>query len=217
MDVKGLTRRELRDVLATGSDGITALEALQRLRWDSSTRASLESRRVMVGLLLSTLVSTGTCRGFVRFGSCKYGASCRYEHAFWPLSRNDLAAHRAAQGQASAVTVVRLSDPASVERMRAEGEVNVAQVVHIEADGALVAWESEGAPRVLVDGDLFFSAHALCGTLADAAAGGVGAAADVFKLMWRGLSYTSAMACALRERERRLLVALKPWSRQHPC
>jgi len=80
-------------------------------------------------------------------------------------------------------------------------------VVHIEADGALVAWEAEGTQRVLVDGDMLFAAHALCGTLEEVAAGSEGAAADVFKLMRRGLSYSGAMACALRERERRLLVA----------
>jgi hypothetical protein len=76
-------------------------------------------------------------------------------------------------------------------------------VVHLEEGGALVAWEEEGAPRVLVDGDIFFAAHAACGTLADVAVGGVGAAADVCKLMQHGLSYSGAMACALRERERR--------------
>ena len=38
-------------------------------------------------------------------------------------------------------------------------------VVYLEQDGALVAWEAEGAPRVLVDGDMFFAAHAACGTL----------------------------------------------------
>jgi len=78
-------------------------------------------------------------------------------------------------------------------------------VVHLEEDGALVSWEAEGTPRVLVDGDLFFSAHALCGTMADAAAGGVGASADVFRLLQRGLSYTGALQCALREEERRVL------------
>ena len=82
-------------------------------------------------------------------------------------------------------------------------------VVHLEADGALVAWESEGTQRVLVDGDLLFAAHALCGTLADVAAGGEGAAADVFKLMRRGLGYSGAMACALRERTRRWQLAVE--------
>jgi hypothetical protein len=96
-------------------------------------------------------------------------------------------------------------------------------VVHFEEDGALVAWEAEGAPRVLVDGDLFFGAHALCGTLADAAAGIEGASADVFQLLQRGLSYSGAMACALRERERRLQLAGSlgawgwAWGMGHGC
>ena len=89
-------------------------------------------------------------------------------------------------------------------------------VVHLEADGALVAWEAEGTHRVLVDGDLLFAAHALCGTLADAAAGSEGASADVFQLLQRGLSYSGAMACALRERERRWQLAMEAleWA---PC
>ena len=82
-------------------------------------------------------------------------------------------------------------------------------LVHLEEDGALVAWEAEGQPRVLVDGDLFFSAHALCGTLqrtAGCARHGAGVSAAVFKLLERGLSYSGALQCALREEERRVLL-----------
>ena len=69
-------------------------------------------------------------------------------------------------------------------------------VVHLEEDGALVAWEAEGAPRVLIDGDLFFSAHALCGTLqrtAGYARHSAGVSAAVFKLLERGLSYSGTL------------------------
>ena len=62
-------------------------------------------------------------------------------------------------------------------------------VVHLEEDGALVAWEAEGAPRLLVDGDMFFAAHAACGTLlrtAGDARHGAGVSAAVFKLLERG-------------------------------
>ena len=84
-------------------------------------------------------------------------------------------------------------------------ERGASAIVYLEEDGALVVWEAEGAPRLLVDGDAFFRAQALCGTLDELPAAGSGVSADVFKLMRRGLSYTGAMAAAVRERERRLL------------
>ena len=78
-------------------------------------------------------------------------------------------------------------------------------VVYLEQDGALVAWEAEGAPRVLVDGDMFFAAHAACGTLEgleEATDGDV--TRKTLKLMLRGLAYSGALLCSMRECERRM-------------
>src|SRR5687768_14905140 len=117
---KALTKRELRENLPIGSDGLTSLDALERLRWDSSIAP--RRTRVIVGVQLLSKVSRGTCRGFSRLGTCKYGEGCRYEHFVASMQSEDITGHVAAQGDPDAVSVVRDVDYITLERLRAKGD-----------------------------------------------------------------------------------------------
>jgi len=66
-------------------------------------------------------------------------------------------------------------------------------------------WQLADDPTCKRKGATPFAAHAACGTLqrtAGEARHGAGLSADVFKLLERGLSYSGALQCALREEER---------------
>jgi hypothetical protein len=87
-----LTRKNLRESSTIGSDNLSAEECLSRLQWNSS---DLPRKRLFTAFSLlsfshssSSLSNKGTCKGFFRFSTCKYGEHCKYSHSFEILSES---------------------------------------------------------------------------------------------------------------------------------
>lgn len=139
-----VTKRALRDE-SVGSDGLTAGEALARCRWGAGGERDVGAARLRVGVALLAQASSGagTCRGFVRFNRCKYGAACRYSHEYLPLSTSDLAAHeRVCSTGGEAVHVVRVL-PLSNWRL-VEATLGISALVFLQ-----LLPEGDGSPRFL--------------------------------------------------------------------
>ena len=87
--------RAPRRAFAPGSDGLSAVDALARLRFGDADARAVAAVLCGVALTLPAPAAPaprelGTCRGFVRSlgptrgaGACKYGAACRYAHALF--------------------------------------------------------------------------------------------------------------------------------------
>lgn len=128
-----LTRKQLRENSTVGSDGMTSIEALNRLKWDNSGGSNPDAVTAFVSL--QSVTAIGTCRGFVRFGDCKYGALCRYEHKYLPLQPNDIDSHLLATGNVDApVYVVRTMHVDEYKRLESAGLVDPTMLIHLDID-----------------------------------------------------------------------------------
>jgi hypothetical protein len=145
------TRKILRDSSAIGSDNLTADECLSRLQWNSS---HLPRNRLLCGIsLLSSPVDSssssssssstslrGTCRGFVRFSTCKYGDQCRYSHSFGMLSAscNEVLEHHRLEGsqfgdeKANAVSIIKTCSYEKWLELASSGLVDPLMLIFVE-------------------------------------------------------------------------------------
>jgi len=140
-----LTRQQLRAASGVGSDGMTAIDCLNRLRWDPAVRGA--SGDVIVGVLLRRRPESGpaTCRSLFRpHHTCDYGDACKYEHTINKLDEpGDLLEHERASALAVGNTIVRDVGLSDFRRLHAAGQLQPYVMCYAAVSGRRV-WSAFG-------------------------------------------------------------------------
>jgi hypothetical protein len=134
--MRKLTRREVRENSNIGSDGMTAIDALARIRWDPSVNRKF----IKLGFALLSLEEAATCRSMYRTAhTCKYGDGCKYQHRINPFVEPiDLPRHEAGTGHVDAVTIVREIDYHHFDRLCIAGFLSPTQLMYVTHGGVRI-------------------------------------------------------------------------------